>query len=110
MKIEQAIKIVNSLCDTMEDSEKNSQAVGMALEALREKQERENPEPLTLEKLREMREEPVWGLHKDYDAGTWLIATCGWIRDYSRSLVDAKAMIKDGWKFYDHKPGWEGTK
>lgn len=32
----------------------------MALEALREKAARENPEPLTLEELRQMDGEPVW--------------------------------------------------
>ncbi|WP_368234793.1 hypothetical protein [Anaerotruncus rubiinfantis] len=37
-----------------------AQAFAMALEALREKAARENPEPLTLEELRQMDGEPVW--------------------------------------------------
>lgn len=32
----------------------------LAIATLREKQERENPEPLTLEELREMEGQPVW--------------------------------------------------
>ena len=33
---------------------------GIALSAINEKQERENPKPLTLDELREMDGEPVW--------------------------------------------------
>lgn len=38
----------------------NVEAVRLSLEALREKAEREDPNPLTLEELRQMDGEPVW--------------------------------------------------
>ena len=37
---------------------------GIALSALREKLEHENPQPLTLDELREMDGEPVWCAHR----------------------------------------------
>lgn len=47
------------------------------LSALREKQERMNPKPLTLEEMREMNGEPVWtetiGLDR---TGRWELITC----------------------------------
>lgn len=49
----------------------------MALEALREKAARENPEPLTLEELRQMIGEPVWCVpldDKPQRAPMWQIA------------------------------------
>ena len=42
-----------------------------ALAALREKQERENPEPLTEDELRGMLGEPVWCEY--YGGGSWFI-------------------------------------
>ena len=42
---------------TMPDARK---MLGVALSALREKQERDNPQPLTLDELREMDGQPVW--------------------------------------------------
>lgn len=41
-------------------SNENVEAVRLSLEALREKAEREDPLPLTLEELRQMDGEPVW--------------------------------------------------
>lgn len=38
----------------------NVEAVKLSIAALREKAERENPRPLTLEELRQMHGEPVW--------------------------------------------------
>lgn len=43
-----------------------------ALQALREKEERENPKPLTLEELLTVNEEPVWLWFADAP-GRWLI-------------------------------------
>lgn len=45
----------------------------LAFEALREKQERDNPQPLTLDELRRMDGEPVWVEEHGATAGEWCI-------------------------------------
>lgn len=49
----------------------NVEAVRLSLEALREKEERENPKPLTIEELEQMTGKPVWIAHPRYNA--WYI-------------------------------------
>lgn len=39
---------------------KIGEALAMAIDALREQEERENPQPLTYEELKQMHGEPVW--------------------------------------------------
>ena len=50
-----------------------------ALAALREKQERMNPKPLTLEELRQMIDEPVWVVVKSSGRGFWVIVDATWL-------------------------------
>lgn len=72
MTIEQAISIIEKvdICCNQAETARN-----MAIEALREKAERENQEPLTLEELRQMTGYPVY--MADLTGGTlwdqWII-------------------------------------
>lgn len=63
-----------------------------ALEALKEKRERENPKPLTVEELRGMIGEPVWVQVKSTESGYWSIV--------SRTLLG----LADGFTAYRSKP------
>lgn len=72
------------------------------MDAIREKQERENPKPLTIEELREMNGEPVFIRKLDGDQSFWMLAypdavsnRLGWL-DY-RNYGSA-------WVAYLHKP------
>lgn len=67
-----------------------------AVEALREKQERENPKPLTLEEMRSMIGEPVWVKVNDV----------GKIRGGGYWTIVSKAVIGlfDAFTAYRHKP------
>lgn len=49
----------------------NVEAVRLSLEALREKAEREDPQPLTIEELRQMIGEPVWTVGVSYNGNSW---------------------------------------
>ena len=88
---------------------------GIALSALREKQERDNPKPLTLDELREMDGEPVWCAdgeeHSCYclvnaesedcidsESGAWCFAFYGMTRDGENGLHNM------GWLAYRSKP------
>ena len=55
-------------------SEELKEAVRAAIDALREKAEREDPKPLTFEELQEMVGEPVWTVGVSFNDGTW----AGW--------------------------------
>ena len=61
-----------------------------ALAALMEKQERENPKPLTEDDLRQMMGEPVWCVHEGH--GDWFIVT--------KQLI----LLCDGYTAYRYKP------
>ena len=64
MTIEEAIKRINQHMSIHHIGQYPhihlAEAMQMAIEALREKAERENPKPLTIEELRQMDGEPVW--------------------------------------------------
>lgn len=67
-EIERTVKILDCIATALlDDVERGDQkaaqayaAMRMAIQALREKLERENPKPLTLEEVIEMPGEPVW--------------------------------------------------
>lgn len=63
-----------------------------ALEALKEKQERENQKPLTVEEMWAMLGEPVWVEAKNADGGYWSIV--------SRTLIG----LAGGYTAYRSKP------
>ena len=78
------------------------------MDAIREKQERENPKPLTIEELRQMHGEPVFIRKLDGDQSFWMLAypdvvsnRLGWL-DY-RNYGSA-------WVAYRHKPKEDGEK
>lgn len=78
------------------------------MDAIREKQEREKPKPLTIEELREMNGEPVFIRKLDGDQSFWMLAypdvvsnRLGWL-DY-RNYGSA-------WVAYRHKPKEDGEK
>ena len=67
MKIEQAIEIAERSLNAYKymneqgmNCEPSIMACEIALQAMMEKQERENPKPLTVSELRKMDGEPVW--------------------------------------------------
>lgn len=71
-----------------------------ALAALREKQERENPKPLTLEELRQTKEPtPVW--REDEYCGMLCLAQTGVVMVPSGICYDAKMLAGH---LYRHKP------
>lgn len=59
-------------CEMQEDWQKTIDACEMAIAALREKKERENLKPLTLEDLRQMDGEPVW-IEANYGMKAWAL-------------------------------------
>lgn len=80
----------------------------LGITALREQAERDNPQPLTLDELREMDGEPVWITSENGTGGTWalirtgkhdvLFACCAygtsrWAIEYCKT-----------WLAYRHKP------
>lgn len=88
-------------------------AIIMAIAALREKAEREDPKPLTIEELRRLDEEPVWVKAKKAKAGygMWCVV------NYNRLTRRVEAFIPgientwfEGeeygktWLAYRHKP------
>ena len=63
-----------------------------ALEALREKQQRENPTPLNQEELRDMIGKPVWLVNESAGCGRWVIMSVSWLN------------ISYAYKAYRYKP------
>jgi hypothetical protein len=85
----------------------------LTLEVLREKQERENPEPLTLAELRHMDGEPVWIVAKHYRTFADVVQVMG--RDKGDDFVGFKIchnLQENGhgktWNAYRHKPKEKG--
>ena len=81
----------------------------LTLAALREKEARENPEPLTLEELRHMDGEPVWIVAKHYRTFADVVQVMG--RDKGDDFVGFKIchnLQENGhgktWTAYRHKP------
>lgn len=78
-------------CEMTSDWMLTLEASRAALAALREKQERENPKPLTEDELRQMLGEPVWCV---YDGGaSWFI------------VHESLFTIINGMTAYRYKPG-----
>lgn len=59
MNTEQALRLIRKLWVSRKAGS-YSEALKIAIQALEETQERENPQPLTLDELRQMDGEPVW--------------------------------------------------
>lgn len=93
-------------------------AFDVAIAALRAQQERENPEPLTLDELRKMDGEPVWIVEIEGNRSYWAIVQrtvrykCYDVI-YMTTLEDAydygvSTLYGKTWLAYRHKPK-EGT-
>lgn len=83
------------------------EAEQMAIDALREKAERENPQPLTLEELRQMDGEPVW-------IDDWWEDSHGWelsmdAADYFEGERRTEKEYGSIWVAYRHKPKEDGN-
>ena len=80
-------------------------AFNMAMQALREKQEWENPKPLTLDELREVDGEPVWFEDDEEETNNgW----CIWSASHTRYWIDENKEIGnygETWLVYRNKPG-----
>ena len=88
-------------CEAKTDRE-SVEAVRLSLEALREKAERENPQPLTLEELRQMDGQPVW-------IDDWWEDSHGWelsmdAADYFEGERRTEKEYGSIWVAYRHKP------
>lgn len=121
MTTEEAIDYLERCADGHDPDFEN--AVSLAVATLRVRQERENPEPLTLEELREMNGEPVWcvdgsgnetwGLVDmscsyidviDHDSGSWR-------GEFYNMRGDGKnGLHRIGWLAFRHKPKEVKTK
>ena len=91
------------------------EALTMAIAALQEKAEREDPKPLTIEQLRQMRGEPVWmkeeqawGIINIDDYGEW--KGVPFITFYYKTTRCDWNIVKRGLTCYRHKPKEEETK
>ena len=78
-------------------------ACALALAALKEKEERENPQRLTIKELNEM-DDPVWVSCKTLEGtdGYWCLCNKGVI--ICPSGQDFYAKDIPHWEFYRHKP------
>lgn len=75
------------------------------LDALREKMERENPKPLTIEELRQMDGEPVWVVWPDnrIKSNWWIPGNYAWsVMEFDDPIMERK--YGETWIAYRHKP------
>ena len=82
------------------------EALTMAIDALREKAEREDPKPLTLEELRQTVGTPVYIVRSSSPFGEWEIFT-NWFDDGFSCEDETFYFTKSygtRWKAYRHKP------
>lgn len=102
------------LASRVRDMEETIAAYALADEALEEKQEREHPQPLSLDALRERSGWPVWIVEwdtlKQCHAGHWELSADAddYISEreecfYDLSLIGSGLQPK-GWLAYDYKP------
>lgn len=80
-------------------------AINMAQDALRAQQELENPEPLTLDELREMGGEPVWIVWPGGRIGSqwWIVDNYDWHmmefddrNDYGKTWIAYRRKVEKG--------------
>ena len=92
-----------------------AEIANMAISALRAQQERENPEPLTMDELRKMDGEPVWWWNKSAKPVcticVWdrfmkepMFANYDWQSEDALKLTKYKWLKKCGYKPYRQKP------
>jgi hypothetical protein len=114
MKNAEAIKRIQDHMETHRIIEGHGlyiyEALDMAIAALREQEERENPKPLTAEELVQLKGEPVWIVWPDCRIANkwWIVDSYDW---HLMEFNDYFMMRRYGetWIAYRHKPK-EGTK
>jgi hypothetical protein len=106
--LEECIQRQNAWCDYTGVKE-----MRLAIEALREKAERENPKPLTLEELKKRVGKPVFLVHKaggrHWDVLTKVTETTEYgkteIRFFWRGMSELGSKYYPEWiQYYDHEP------
>ena len=81
------------------------EALTMAIAALQEKAEREDPKPLTIEELRQMDGESVWIVWPDgrIKSQWWIVESVGWyLMEFSEP--DMVKRYGEVWIAYRYKP------
>lgn len=105
MTIQEAIKRIRDHMEVHNIGEPPHIHIGdallMAIDALREKAEREDPQPLTLEELRQMDGEPVWVKTKNAYNGEGECCVVHVLRD-RRHFVALIPGIEDMWHPSSH--------
>lgn len=86
--------------------DKNTVFLELAMQALNEKAERENPAPLTLEELRQMDGEPVWIVWPDgrIESKWWIVGNYDWHMMEFNDDTSMKRYYGKTWNAYRHKP------
>ena len=120
-EIKKAIETLQGECGCVELDLSNSnagekaqefaEACHIAVQALHEKAERENPKPLTIDELREMNGEPVWVMvvdhkvfaDKDDDFDGWGMCRKSWARLWDKERAD---LIHVDYDFEDYGKKW----
>lgn len=109
MNTGQAIKQIKQILETEPCFHPFYDSLEMAIDALREKAERENPKPLTLEQLKERVGKPVYC--DDEDCGWGVVGNEGRLDNkWHLSFWFPKIIGWVGWSrlstanFYDHEP------
>ena len=116
MTIQEAIRALHLPGDHLKNydeygiyiDDKLKEAMQLASAALREKAERENPKPLTIEELKQMKGEPVWVQSPGVpEYGRWAIVEDAF--GNSLYLVNDFTCHDIGktWEAYRHKPKGE---
>lgn len=90
-------------CEMREEWQKTIDVCSIAVSAIREQEERENPKPLTMEELRQM-DAPVWCLCKPIEGGNgfWCLCKKGKIITPSGVCYDVKEI--QHWVLLRNKP------
>ena len=110
MTIQNVIKIreqcYNYLLELgVDDRTESVEAARITLEAVREKAEREDPKPLTLEELRQMDGEPVWMAWPDkrIKAKWWIVGNHEWnVMEFDDPIMAKR--YGSVWVAYRYKP------
>lgn len=101
MTIDEAIKAMQNIDLVLSVTDSEHEAARMAISALRAQQERENPQPLTLEELRRMDGEVVYiPESEEYFGGMGIVSV-------SQEMVVDFVDMEDGfWPFDEYGAGW----
>jgi hypothetical protein len=110
-KAQRTINYLTSLQFQFKDSPHTVAHLDVALEALRHMEAINNPQPLTLERLKERIGKPVYVISKDGIHKGWEV-----VEEYKdngqygkRLLIRGGVLFVDNYNFYDHEPGETAT-